>query len=387
MTEHVEYVVVGLGALGSATVAALARAGHRVVGLERFALGHDRGASHDTSRILRHSYGTPYYVGLTFHAYDDWAALERDSGEKLVTVVGGLDLYPRGASIPSSGYAEAMDAWDVPFEDLSSADIRRRWPALHVDDDTHGLYQQRAAIVPAARGTAAMQRQALQHGAVLRDLSAVTALLDRGAAGVEVVTAGVIYRARRVILCADAWTNQLLASLGWQLPLTVLQEQVTYFGVQDPEDHAAGVLPLWMWMDDPSFYGFPCYGEPTVKAAQSCGGSQVTGDDRSFEPDDAHVQRLHTFVKGLLPGITAPLRSKTCLYTLTPDRDFVLSPVPGHEAVLVGLGAAHAFKFAPTFGRLLTELAERDEASYDLHPLRLDRPALVDPDYIANWLV
>ena len=113
----------------------------------------------------------------------------------------------------------------------------------------------------------------------------------------------------------------------------------------------------------------------------------VTADDRSFEPDPAHVEQLHAFCKALLPGITAPLRSKTCLYTLTPDRDFVLSPIPGHESVLVGLGAAHAFKFAPTFGRLLAELAERDEASYDVHPFRLDRPALVEPDYTANWLV
>lgn len=387
MAEQVEYVVVGLGALGSATAAALARAGHHVIAVERFALGHERGASHDSSRILRHSYGTPYYVGLTFHAYDDWAQLERASGEELVTVVGGLDLYPRGASIPSSGYAAAMAAWDVPFEDLSSADIRRRWPQLRVDDDTHGLYQERGAIVHAARGTAAMQRQALEHGAVLRDMSKVAALRDLGPAGVEVVTGDVTYRARRVILCADAWTNQLLAGLGWELPLTVLQEQVTYFGVDDPKRHAPGVLPLWMWMDDPSYYGFPCYGESSIKAAQSCGGAVVTADDRSFEPDPAHVERLHAFCKTLLPGITAPLRSKTCLYTLTPDRDFVLSPIPGHESVLVGLGAAHAFKFAPTFGRLLAELAERDEASYDVHPFRLDRPALVEPDYAANWLV
>jgi len=125
----VEYVVVGLGALGSGTVAALARAGHQVVGLERFALGHDRGASHDTSRILRHSYATPYYVGLTFQAHDDWAALERTSRE-LLTVTGGLDLYPDGAAIPASGYTESMAAWDVEFEDLNSADMRRRWPAL-----------------------------------------------------------------------------------------------------------------------------------------------------------------------------------------------------------------------------------------------------------------
>ncbi len=100
MTESVDHVVIGLGALGSATAYELARRGHSVVGLERFELGHHRGASHDTSRILRHSYHTPEYVRLTIEAYDDWARLEETSGEQLVTVVGGLDLFPPDPAIP-----------------------------------------------------------------------------------------------------------------------------------------------------------------------------------------------------------------------------------------------------------------------------------------------
>ena len=76
-----DYVVIGLGGLGSAAAWELARRGHRVLGLERFELGHTRGASHDTSRILRHSYHTPAYVRLTQEAYADWARLERESGE------------------------------------------------------------------------------------------------------------------------------------------------------------------------------------------------------------------------------------------------------------------------------------------------------------------
>ena len=76
MAERYDAVVVGLGALGSATAHQLARRGRRVLGLERFEFGHARGASHDTSRILRHSYHTPAYVQLTVEAYDDWARLE-----------------------------------------------------------------------------------------------------------------------------------------------------------------------------------------------------------------------------------------------------------------------------------------------------------------------
>jgi sarcosine oxidase len=97
--------------------------------------------------------------------------------------------------------------------------------------------------------------------------------------------------------------------------------------------------------------------------------------------------RLAAHLDRMLPGSGAPVRAVRCQYTLTPDRDFVLAPVPGHESVVVGLGAAHGFKFAPTFGRLLADLAVDGGTTVDLTPFRLDRPALTDPGYSAHWLV
>ncbi len=99
------------------------------------------------------------------------------------------------------------------------------------------------------------------------------------------------------------------------------------------------------------------------------------------------LDRLATFMGSLLPESGQPIRSIRCQYTLTPDRDFVLAPVPGHESVVVGLGAAHGFKFAPTFGRLLADLAMTGTTATDLTPFRLDREALTDPSYTAHWLV
>ena len=109
-------------------------------------------------------------------------------------------------------------------------------------------------------------------------------------------------------------------------------------------------------MDEPSFYGFPTYGEADVKAAQDCGGPVVTGDDRWRTTDAEMLERLAGFMGETFPGSGQPVRSKRCLYTLTPDRDFVLDRVPGAERIIVGQGAAHAFKFVPTFGRRLADL-------------------------------
>ncbi len=389
MTDSYDVVVVGLGALGSAAAMHLARRGRRVLGLERFELGHHRGASHDTSRILRHSYHTPGYVRLTQEAYDDWAQLERWSGEPLVTVTGGLDLFPASPAIPMGDYTASLTDVGIPFELLDVPEMERRWPQFALPAGTVGLYQARGAIVPAGRGTVLMQKLAVAAGAELRGSTRVLEVTD-GPSGITVTTADGTIVADRVVVCADAWTNEVLGSLDVRLPLETTLEQATYFAPERPGNFAPHHLPLWIWMDDPSYYGFPCYGEPTVKAAQDCGGPVIDTSDpesRTSEPDPTMQERLATFMASVLPASGQPVRSIRCQYTLTPDRDFVLAPVPGHESVVVGLGAAHGFKFAPTFGRVLADLTTEGSTATDLAPFRLDRPALTDPEYPAHWLV
>jgi sarcosine oxidase len=385
--RDVEYVVVGLGALGSATCYELARRGHPVLGLERFDLGHARGASHDTSRILRHSYHTPGYVRLTMDAYADWAGLERDSGRRLVTRTGGLDLFPPGAAIDPATYTSSLDEAGVPYRVLDVAEVRARWPQFRLPAGTLALHQGDTGVVHASATTTLLRRLAEAHGAVLRARAPVTLVRERrGAVEVRVANRGWL-RCRRLVVTADAWTNQVLAGLGHRIPFEVTLEQVSYFVPERAGDFAPGRFPVWIWMDDPSYYGFPCYGAPTVKAAQDCGGPAVDPDDRTDDVDGEMHRRLETHLRRTLPGLGPALRSLRCLYTLTPDRDFVLSAVPGHEDVVVGLGAAHGFKFAPTFGRLLADLAVAGETATDLSAFRMGRPALTAPDVQTRWLV
>ena len=218
--------VVGVGALGSAAAWEATRRGYSVVGFEQFELGHDRGASHDTSRILRHSYHTPHYVELTFRAYDAWAALEHDSGRSLVTQTGGVDLFPPNAAIDASTYTSSMDAVGIGYEVLDTVQLRERWPQFTPPEGTMSLYQERSSIVPAALGTATMQQLARDRGADLREHTRVESIEPR-ANGVRLLTSDGVLNADRVIVTADAWTSALTAPLGWPIPLTVTEEQVT----------------------------------------------------------------------------------------------------------------------------------------------------------------
>jgi sarcosine oxidase len=227
-TEY-EYIVVGLGGLGSAAAYWLAqRGGGKVLGLERFEVGHGNGASQDHSRIIRRSYHTPGYVKLADEAYRAWEELELEAGERLLVRTGGLDLWPAGAAIPIQDYTASMEAAGVPFETLASDEIRARWPQWQLSDETIGLFQPDGGIVPAIRCNEAHRRLAREHGATLVDRTPVTGIRQRGGELV-VATPDASYSCARIVLAADAWTNGLLADLGLRLPLTITQEQVTYF--------------------------------------------------------------------------------------------------------------------------------------------------------------
>ena len=382
--------VVGLGGIGSAAAYWLARRGANVIGFEQFELGHARGASHDHSRIIRRSYHTRGYVELSADAYDAWEVVERDAGHDIVTRTGGIDLFPPDAAIDHRAYTASLAAAGVPFDWIDGTEVRRRWPAFAAGQAVDGamaLFQADTGIVPPAGATTTLQRLASRCGARLRPNRPVQAIRPVGAE-VDVVTDEATERFDAVVLACDAWVNRLLAPLGHDVPLVVLREQVSYFPAADLGPFQPGRFPVWIWMDDPCFYGFPVYGDPAaVKAAEDCGGPEVDPDERTFDPDHAAEVRVAQFMRRLVgDALTGVPRSTTCLYTLTADRDFVLDRLPDHPQVLIALGAAHGFKFASWFGRALAELVVDGSAIDDLTAFSLTRPGLRAPVSRDAWL-
>lgn len=387
--DEYEAIVVGLGGIGSATAYWLSRRfGDRVLGLERFAFGHVNGASQDHSRIIRLSYHRPHYVRLAAQAYEAWATVEEEWGRQLIVPTGGIDLWPVSATeIPMADYTDSMDACGVPYERLDAGEVVRRWPQWRLDPDTVALYQEAGGIAPPILANEAHRTLARRHGATLLDEMPVTALRSTGA-GVEVDAGDRTFRARKVFLCADAWTNELIGPLGTTLPLTITKEQVTYWASPHLPDFAPERFPVWIWMDVPSFYGFPAFGEPGPKGAQDVGGRPTTPATRDFAPDPEAFARLDAFMLSHLPTALGPvLYTKTCLYTMPPDRDFVIDALPGYPDIHVALGAAHGFKFASLFGRIAGELAADGVSSSDLEPFRIDRPILREPDPPTSFMV
>ncbi len=168
-------IVVGLGAIGSAAAYWLSRSlGDRVLGLERFDLDHVNGASADHSRIIRLSYHRPDYVRLARRAYETWAEVEAAAGDRIVTVTGGLDLWPAEPAIPKADYTDSLAAEGVAFEHLDAPEVMRRWPQWRLDDGVTAIFQDQGGLADPFKGNAAHRRLARAHGATLLERAPVT---------------------------------------------------------------------------------------------------------------------------------------------------------------------------------------------------------------------
>lgn len=366
--EKFDVAVVGLGAFGSAAVWQAARKGAKVVGFEQFEFGHVHGASHDTSRIVRTAYDAPEYVALAKSAYKDWAELEKSAGVKLLTVTGGIVVLANdrswSAGAKATDYTASLDANNVPYELLSAKDVKKRWPQLDLGDDVDAVYTADTGMAHAAKTVTAMQYAARAHGAVLKENTAVTGVVPLGEApnnrGVLIKTTKGDFQANKVILAADAWINNLLAPLGAHIPLEVMQEQVTYFKPTSPASFEPGQFPVWISIvGGKTFYGFPAFGEPTIKAARDVSDNCMTPEERTYVHSPELLDELTTFMNGFISADQKlePLRTVTCQYAITPDRQFVLGPLEKYPQIFVALGAGHGFKFAPVIGRVMAELA------------------------------
>ncbi|HEU0301891.1 MAG TPA: N-methyl-L-tryptophan oxidase [Longimicrobium sp.] len=377
MAQRYDVIIAGLGAMGSASAYHLAARGRRVLGLEQFAPRHTLGSSHGDSRIIREMYFEhPQYVPLVQRAYDLWQALERDAGEPLLRVNGGLMIGPREGMLVAGTLRSAAEH-GLPHELLGPREVHARWPAFEIADDLVAVFDPRAGFLRPEACTDAHLALAARHGAELRFEEPVAEWEPDGE-GVRVRTARGTYAAERLLLTAGAWSGGLLR--GAELPLQVERQVLFWFdppaGATDP--YAPERCPIYAWEHTPGFigYGFPRL-EKRVKAALMHQGevSDHPGQVRRTV-DDAEVEPLRTALGQVLPGVAAaPVRSAAvCLFTNTPDTDFAIGVHPEHPQVLVSSPCSgHGFKFASAIGEIHADLLTGGRTRFDLTPFRLDR--------------
>ena len=382
---HYDAIVVGGGVMGCATAYHLAKRGRRVLLLEQFAIGHDRGSSHGHSRIFRLVYDAPDYVRLAQAAFPLWRALERDSGTDLLLQTGGLDYALRGT--PSfDSTRTTLAALGIEFEQLDRAAVVQRFPQFQMPDDIVAIYQRHSGILDANRCVATLAAEARRHGADLCENAPVRQLRAVGA-GVEVHTDTAGYAADRLVVTVGAWARPLLRQLGLDLPLTVTREQVAYFAPRslndepgDPDQFAPSRFPIFIHhaVEGPAAYGFPIFGLPGVKVAFHQRGPVIEPENEQRTADSTVSAALHDYLSRWIPGAAgALLFNQTCRYTNTPDAHFIIDRHPEHPQIVIGSPCSgHGFKFGVLIGAILADLAERGATDYPIGMFGLGRPEL-----------
>ncbi|HZZ71777.1 MAG TPA: N-methyl-L-tryptophan oxidase [Pirellulales bacterium] len=358
MAAAYDVIVLGTGGVGSAACWQLAKRGARVLGLDRFPAGHDRGSSHGRTRIIRQAYFEhPDYVPLLLRAYQLWAELEAESGQSLLHEVGLLQVGPpEGLVVPNVLRSAALHHLSV--DRLAAGELRRAFPQFAVEDGWQGAFEQRAGLLLVEDCVRAMLDQAARHGAALRtDQTIVRWTVAEKEVQVETTTD--VFRAPRLVIAAGAWSAELLHGL--QIPLTVRRQPQFWFPSHDPRYQASHGCPTFLF-ETPSgvYYGFPDLLGWGVKVACHSRGEAVADplavDRRMHSADVADAAR---FLECCLPGVERrPSEHAVCLYTMSPDENFLVDRHPAAAEVCFAAGlSGHGFKFTSVLGAALADLA------------------------------
>lgn len=371
-----EVIVVGLGAMGSATCRALAARGTSVIGIDRFSPPHPHGSTHGDTRITRLAVGEgEEYIPLVQRSHQLWRELEEQSGQPLLTQCGGVIL-----ARPASPFYEHTRAlarrFGIEHERLDNDELRRRLPMFAVDEQTEAYYEPEAGHVPPEAAIRVQLELARRDGAVLR-LGERVAGWRASPHGVTVTTDAATHEADQLVLCAGPWLGELFAE-GRDV-FAVYRQLMLWFEVRTGYEPLRD-MPVWVWDfggERPEFvhligfYGFPAVDGPAggVKIGTESYETTTQPDGRPGVATPAEIDHLYSaYVRDRLFGLgPGSLRSASCLYTSTRGNRFVIDRHPTHDAVLiVSACSGHGFKHSPAIGEGVAQWVTGGPGATDL---------------------
>jgi sarcosine oxidase len=337
MNEHYDVIVLGAGAMGSATIYQLSSRGTKVLGLDQFEVPHDRGSSHGLTRIIRLAYFEhPSYVPLLKRAYELWRELEWAAGNKLLHITGSID------------------AGEIFESSLQSCRL-------------HGLLEPETCI-------SAHVKLARTHGASVHEREPVLNWRET-TDGVEVQTVSATYSAKRLVITAGAWIAKLVPQL--QDVAVPERQVVAWMQPLCPNLFTIANFPVFnLRLEEGHYYGFPEHNEPGFKFGRYHHRHETVDPETMNREADAEDERLlrHFATRYFPAGAGPTLALQTCLFTNTPDEHFILDFLAGSQRVIVGSPCSgHGFKFSSVIGEILADLAQYGETTHDIALHRLAR--------------
>ncbi|KAI4886517.1 hypothetical protein NFI96_024885 [Prochilodus magdalenae] len=394
MAAEYDCIVIGAGIQGSFTAYHLAKNKKKTLLLEQFILPHSRGSSHGQTRIIRKAYPEDYYSHMMEESYALWAQLESEAKVKLQRHTGLLVMGPEDGK-DFQLIKSTVQRNKIPAVELQRHKFSQHIPNVNLTSGDAAFVETTAGVLYADKAVRAAQVFLLtfktlnglpwypemvfqEHGGVIKDGQKVVQI-EPGSI-VTVTTGSGMYRAKSLVITAGPWTNKVLSLTGLQLPLKVVKINVCYWKEKVPGSYSVNKrFPCFIQLEpkeaEHDIYGLPSNEYPGLMKLCYHMGSKTDPDERDQQTDRSDVDMLRRYISRCFPGLVPePAVVESCLYTVTPDLQFVLDHHPTYSNIVIGAGfSGHGFKFGPVVGKVLSQLSMGQVPSYDLSPFSIRR--------------
>jgi len=375
-----DVIVIGVGSMGSSACYHLATRGSKVLGLEQFGISHEFGSHAGQSRIIRKAYfENSDYVPLLTRAYENWKALEEETGERLYFKT-GLAYFGSPDHVMMQGVKKSASLYNIPLEIFTGSSNHQRFPQFTIPASFEGLWESDAGFVTPEKAIQLYARQAIKKGA---EIHSNERILDwkKDGNGVIVTTDKNTYHSQKLIITAGAWAKSLIPGLNRILKIT--RQFVAWIKPKRWNDFMLDYFPCWLIADEKPgcYYGFPIlpkeFGDPQgLKLAHHYPALETDPDkvDREINAEDE--KDFQYVLDRYFPGVFQSLLSyKICLYANSPDEDFIIDFLPGYgESVAIACGfSGHGFKFASVVGEIVADLVTGGKPKLPVQFLSINR--------------
>ncbi|WP_203249316.1 N-methyl-L-tryptophan oxidase [Sporosarcina beigongshangi] len=372
---HYDVIVIGAGSMGMAAGYFLSKSGKRTLLLDSFNPPHDKGSHHGDTRIIRHAYGEgEEYVPLALEAQELWDDLEKVTGKQLFIQTGVLNVgYEKTDFIEN--IISSAKTHSLPLEILDSSEVNKRWPGINLPDNYIGCFEPTSGVLKCGECIGAYRELAEQHGATILTNSKVKELVVHNER-VTVKTEAQTFSADALVVSAGAWSGNLLSTLDLNLPLNPVRKTFAWFNANEDLYNYKQFPAFAFETSQGQYYGFPSIDGAGLKVGRHDGGETINPDEvmREFSELEEDATDLRQFVHSYMPSIQQLKYGKACMYTLTPDEDFIIDLHPTYSNVAIASGfSGHGFKFSSVVGQILSELIILGKTEKNISPFSINR--------------
>ena len=358
--------------MGAAAACELAREGAKVAIIDQSSLPNPQAASFDYSKVFRFAYPDTFYVSLAVDALKRWRDLEEETGARLLTQTGALLIGKRRPSFETQCY-DALHSLELEAEMLEAGQVADRFPQFNAEAFSYAVFDPSGAILHAEAALTAMIDLAKRRGVEVIENQPVTGVEQSGSR--VIVTADrTDFVVERAMIASGPWTRKLLPFLASKLT-TTRQEIVYLKPAKTAQSFEPANFPIFIELDS-GFYGFPVHKAGAMKIANHHKGPKVDPGSRDDRVDERFIEQCRSFFAEFIPALAdaSVTDARVCVYNNTPDDDFIVDWHPQSDRTLIVSGfSGHGFKFAPTIGRIASELLLSNQTSFAVDRFRLDR--------------